>query len=193
MKIIKTLWRILNIVHQVRKKSSCSTSRRSLRRLRCSQQVRTGTGIIHGWRGSHWSEEFYDISEIQKFDWKNVFSLALTCLQSACLSNEHAPPARKFQKQTQRYMKMPENLTLKKWLFLTLFGKCCSIRYKTSNVTNYEMFCQNVLQRLIIKVTFKITDIFFRNLWLTIVLQYLEYNVSAEIETFTSRSTNESW
>ena len=52
--------------------------------------------------------------------------LALTCLQSACLSNEHAPPARKFQKQTQRYMKMPENLSVKKWLFLTLFGKCCS-------------------------------------------------------------------
>ena len=163
MKIIKTLWRVLNIVHQVRKKSSCSTSRRSLRRLRCSQQVRTGTGIIHGWRGSHWSEEFNKISEIQKFDWKNVFRLALTCLQSACLSNEHAPPARKFQKQTQRYMKMPENLVLKKWLFLTLFDKWCSIRYKTSNVTNFEMFCQNVLQRLIIKVTFKITYIFFRN------------------------------
>ena len=125
-KIIKTLWRILNIVHQVRKKSSCPTSRRSLRRLWCSQQVRTGTGIIiHGWRGSHWTEEFNDISEIQKFDWKNV-CLASTCLQSACLSNEHAPPARKFQKQTQRYMKMPENLSVKKWLFLTLFGKCCS-------------------------------------------------------------------
>ena len=117
MKIIKTLWRILNIVHQVRKKSSCSTSRRSLRRLRCSQQVRTGTGIIHGWRGSHWSEEFYDIYEIQKFDWKNVFSLALTCLQSACLSNEHAPPARKFQKQTQRYMEMPENFIIKSGFF----------------------------------------------------------------------------
>ena len=117
------MWRILNIVHQVRKKSSCSTSRRSLRRLRCSQQVWTGTGIIHGWRGSHWSEEFNDISEIQKFDWKNVF-LALTCLQSACLSNEHAPPARKFQKQTQRYMKVAENFSPKSgffWHFLMNF------------------------------------------------------------------------
>ena len=66
-----------------------------------------------------------------------MFRLALTCLQSACLSSEHAPPARKFQKQTQRYMKMPKNFILKKWLFLTLFDKCCWIRYETGNVTHF--------------------------------------------------------
>ena len=57
------------------------------------------------------------IFQIRNFRLKNVFSLALTCLQSACLSNEHAPPARKFQKQTQSYTAMSENLGVRKWLF----------------------------------------------------------------------------
>ena len=87
-------------------------------------------------------------------------------------------------------MAMPENLVFKKRLFLTLFGKCCSIWYKTGNVTNFEVFGQNVVKSKGKKIDHKsYIQNYFSETYLSrkYVLKYLEYNVFAEIETFTSQ------